>query len=62
MNEPPQVVRGHDFQVGPRYAVIEFVGEGAYGIVVKATDTHKQDPEGNGANIGTLLINTVWCI
>ncbi|XP_063724679.1 mitogen-activated protein kinase 1-like [Symsagittifera roscoffensis] len=32
-------VRGQNFQVGPRYCHLEFIGEGAYGCVAKATDT-----------------------
>jgi len=37
---PPQqeVVRGHTFQVGPRYHGLEYLGEGAYGVVVSAMD------------------------
>jgi len=27
------------FQVGPRYHTLEFLGEGAYGVVVSAMDT-----------------------
>ena len=27
------------FQVGPRYSKLEFLGEGAYGVVVSATDS-----------------------
>lgn len=48
-SEETQKVRGHDFTVGPRYKVLEFIGEGAYGIVVKATDT-QGDPSDNGGN------------
>jgi len=43
--DDPQRVRGHEFTVGPRYEVLEFIGEGAYGIVVRATDT-RADPDG----------------
>ena len=46
MTEEPQRVRGHEFAVGPRYNVLEFIGEGAYGIVVKATDK-QGDPNDN---------------
>ena len=46
MTEEPQRVRGHEFAVGPRYNVLEFIGEGAYGIVVKATD-NQGDPNDN---------------
>jgi len=31
-------IRGHEFDVGENYADLEFVGEGAYGIVVRAND------------------------
>jgi len=34
-----QIVRGHPFNVGPRYRVADFIGEGAYGVVVRAQDT-----------------------
>ena len=29
-----EVVRGQEFEVGPRYMKLAFVGEGAYGMVV----------------------------
>lgn len=29
-----EVVRGQNFKVGPRYAGLDFIGEGAYGMVV----------------------------
>lgn len=28
------VVRGHCFEVGPRYINLSYIGEGAYGLVV----------------------------
>jgi len=34
-----EMVRGQEFEVGPRYMKLAFVGEGAYGMVVSATDT-----------------------
>merc|ERR1712123_305126 len=34
-----QIVRGHPFNVGPRYRVADSIGEGAYGVVVRAQDT-----------------------
>jgi len=40
-NKPPpqqETVRGHTFQVGPRYHGLEYLGEGAYGVVVSAMD------------------------
>jgi len=43
-----QTIRGHPFVVGPRYHCIEFIGEGAYGIVIKASD-NQADPA-NGEN------------
>merc|ERR550517_1268676 len=38
---PPHasVIRGHTFLVGPRYAGLQYIGEGAYGMVVSALDT-----------------------
>ena len=29
-----ELVRGHIFEVGPRYSSLQYIGEGAYGIVV----------------------------
>ena len=29
-----EVVRGQAFEVGPRYTNLEYIGEGAYGMVV----------------------------
>lgn len=34
-----EVVRGIAFKVGPRYHSLEFLGEGAYGVVVSAIDS-----------------------
>nr|APS85776.1 extracellular regulated MAP kinase 1 [Paracyclopina nana] len=34
-----EVVRGIPFKVGPRYHSLEFLGEGAYGVVVSAMDS-----------------------
>lgn len=28
------IVRGHIFEVGPRYTNLNYIGEGAYGLVV----------------------------
>ena len=38
---PPHatVIRGHPFLVGPRYVSLQYIGEGAYGMVVSAMDT-----------------------
>lgn len=33
------VIRGHVFEVGPRYTNLEYIGEGAYGLVVSAYDS-----------------------
>ncbi|XP_063702959.1 mitogen-activated protein kinase ERK-A [Culicoides brevitarsis] len=33
------VVRGHVFEVGPRYTNLNYIGEGAYGLVVSAFDS-----------------------
>ena len=33
-----QTVRGHQFIVGPRYSNLQYIGEGAYGMVVSAYD------------------------
>jgi len=46
MGDDVQRVRGHEFAVGPRYKVLEFIGEGAYGIVVRALDA-QADPSDN---------------
>eukprot|EP00118_Oscarella_pearsei_P017342 m.171406 g.171406 ORF g.171406 m.171406 type:complete len:130 (+) comp39053_c1_seq40:27-416(+) len=32
-----EVVRGQDFDVAPRYVNLQYIGEGAYGMVVSAT-------------------------
>lgn len=29
-----KVVRGQPFDVGPRYLMVQYIGEGAYGMVV----------------------------
>ena len=44
-------IRGQPFDVGPRYEVLDFIGEGAYGIVARATDNNA-DPNDN---LGILL-------
>ena len=49
-----QTIRGHPFVVGPRYHCIEFIGEGAYGIVIKASD-NQADPA-NGENFGNYFV------
>jgi len=42
--EPSQTsVKGQRFDVGRRYANLEFIGEGAYGMVVSATDIESSD-------------------
>uniref|UniRef100_A0A336M0L3 mitogen-activated protein kinase n=1 Tax=Culicoides sonorensis TaxID=179676 RepID=A0A336M0L3_CULSO len=33
------IVRGHIFEVGPRYINLNYIGEGAYGLVVSAFDS-----------------------
>jgi hypothetical protein len=30
---PPEIVRGQAFDVGPRYSNLNYIGEGAYGMV-----------------------------
>ena len=52
-----QTIRGHPFVVGPRYHCIEFIGEGAYGIVIKASD-NQADPA-NGENFGKSIITLI---
>lgn len=52
-----QTIRGHPFVVGPRYHCIEFIGEGAYGIVIKASD-NQADPA-NGENFGNSIITLI---
>jgi len=37
-------VRGQNFDVGPRYTDLNFIGEGAYGMVVSAIDNRTQRP------------------
>ncbi|XP_059171934.1 mitogen-activated protein kinase 1-like isoform X1 [Physella acuta] len=37
---PGELVRGQTFEVGPRYTNLTYIGEGAYGMVVSATDNH----------------------
>ncbi|XP_015782920.1 mitogen-activated protein kinase 1 [Tetranychus urticae] len=34
-----EAIRGQIFEVGPRYVDLQYIGEGAYGMVVSATDT-----------------------
>ena len=34
-----ETVRGNTFKVGPRYHSLEYLGAGAYGVVVSAMDT-----------------------
>ena len=61
-----QMVRGHPFNVGPRYRytfrlktiinnlkkrVADFIGEGAYGVVVRAQDT---EGAADSDNLGEL--------
>ncbi|KAH7714151.1 extracellular MAP kinase-like protein [Aphelenchoides avenae] len=49
--EPPQKrtknnveeVRGQIFEVAPRYVDLSYIGEGAYGMVVSARDTHTDE-------------------
>ncbi|XP_055713453.1 mitogen-activated protein kinase ERK-A [Phlebotomus papatasi] len=38
-NPNAEVIRGQTFEVGPRYTELSYIGEGAYGMVVSATDT-----------------------
>lgn len=33
-NPNAEIVRGQVFEVGPRYANLQYIGEGAYGMVV----------------------------
>lgn len=35
-------IRGHIFEVGPRYTNLNYIGEGAYGLVVSAYDSVTQ--------------------
>jgi len=48
------MIKGQPFKVGPRYNSLEYIGEGAYGIVVKATDT--ENPEDNTGKIPLYII------
>jgi len=38
----PQLIRGQVFNVGPRYLNLQYIGEGAYGMVVSAMDVKTQ--------------------
>ena len=38
----PQTIRGKLFNVGPRYSNLQYIGEGAYGMVVSAMDLSSQ--------------------
>ena len=49
MGESEQQVRGHPFNVGPRYRVQDFIGEGAYGIVVRAEDAEANENDNLGS-------------
>ena len=53
MGESEQQVRGHPFNVGPRYRVQDFIGEGAYGIVVRAEDAEANEND----NLGSFKVN-----
>jgi len=39
---PSQLIRGQVFSVGPRYLNLQYIGEGAYGMVVSAMDMKTQ--------------------
>ena len=49
--KPIKKVRGHPFNVGPRYKVADFIGEGAYGVVVRAQDIEANEND----NLGELI-------
>lgn len=38
-----ETIRGQSFEVGPRYSDLVYIGEGAYGMVVSATDNTSAD-------------------
>ncbi|KAF6771404.1 hypothetical protein AHF37_10136 [Paragonimus kellicotti] len=40
---PGETVKGQVFDVSPRYTNLSFIGEGAYGIVVAAFDSKRQE-------------------
>lgn len=40
IKQSPEVVRSQVFDVGPRYYGLSYIGEGAYGMVCSATDSH----------------------
>ncbi|CAH8543052.1 unnamed protein product [Heterobilharzia americana] len=40
---PLPTVKGQTFELGPRFDDIQYVGEGAYGIVVSAFDRHRNE-------------------
>ncbi|XP_047988842.1 mitogen-activated protein kinase 1 isoform X2 [Leguminivora glycinivorella] len=41
-NPNAEIVRGQVFEVGPRYVNLQYIGEGAYGMVVSAFDNVKK--------------------
>merc|ERR1712170_234127 len=40
----PNLIRGHQFRIPPRYKNLRFIGEGAYGIVVASDDNLHNEP------------------
>lgn len=40
---PAETIKGQQFEVSPRYTNLHFIGEGAYGMVVAALDTQRQE-------------------
>ena len=40
----PNLIRGHQFRIPPRYKNLRFIGEGAYGIVVASDDMLHNEP------------------
>ena len=49
--ETDKKVRGHPFKVGPRYKVADFIGEGAYGVVVRAQDIEANENDNLGKRL-----------
>lgn len=61
MGENEQQVRGHPFNVGPRYRVQDFIGEGAYGIVVRAEDAEANENDNLGYHLSLKFLKLILC-
>ena len=50
-------VRGQNFDVGPRYTDLQYIGEGAYGMVVSAIDNSVTDPNSKDRKVAIKKIS-----